>query len=142
MVAVKINFTSKVTTKRTDLPNFAAGDTVKVHCKIIEGTKERIQIFQGLVIRRTRGNSANATFSVRKVSFNIGVERTFMLHSPRVAKIEVVSIGKVRRSKLFYLRELKGKAARIESSLNTGTANDGNKTEEENSNSVEAQALA
>lgn len=103
---------------RTDLPEFQPGDTIKVHCKIIEGSKERIQLFQGMVIKRSRGNTANATFTVRKVSYNIGVERTFLLHSPRIAKIEIVSRGRVRRAKLFYLRELSGKAARIESLYN------------------------
>ncbi len=107
---------------RTDLPDFLSGDTLKVHCKIIEGTKERIQLFQGMVIKRSRGKGPNATFTVRKVSYNIGVERTFLLHSPRIAKIEVMSRGRVRRAKLFYLRELSGKAARIESLFNESDA--------------------
>jgi large subunit ribosomal protein L19 len=107
---------------RTDLPDFQSGDTVKVHCKIIEGSKERIQLFQGMVIKRSRGNGADATFTVRKVSYNIGVERTFLLHSPRIAKIEIVSKGRVRRAKLFYLRNLSGKAARIESLYHDSSA--------------------
>lgn len=94
-------------------PDFRVGDTIKVHARIIEGTKERIQIFEGAVIKRPGGNSPCASFTVRKVSFNIGVERTFMLYSPRIDKIEVVSRGSVRRARLFYLRPLRGKAARI-----------------------------
>lgn len=108
---------------RSDIPEFAAGDTVKVHAKIVEGTKERIQIFEGLVIRRQKGNGPRATFTVRKISYNIGVERTFLLHSPRIDKIELVSRGEVRRAKLFYLRDLRGKSARIRSEMvETGTA--------------------
>ena len=98
---------------KTDLPEFRPGDTLKVHAKIVEGTKERIQIFEGVVIKRHKANHPNATFTVRKVSYNIGVERTFLLHSPRIAKIEVTNRGKVRRARLFYLRPLRGKAARI-----------------------------
>ena len=97
---------------RLDLPDFAAGDTVKVHVKIKEGKKERIQAFQGVVISKRKGTT-NATFTVRKVSYGIGVERIFPLHSPIVDKIEVVSRGRVRRSKIYYLRKLRGKAARI-----------------------------
>lgn len=97
---------------RMDLPDFQAGDTVKVHVKIREGNKERIQIFQGVVISKKRGGT-NATFTVRKVSYGIGVERVFPLHSPTIDKIEVVSHGRVRRSKIYYLRKLRGKAARI-----------------------------
>ncbi len=97
---------------RMDLPDFQAGDTVKVHVKIREGNKERIQIFQGVVISKKRGGT-NATFTVRKVSYGIGVERVFPLHSPIIDKIEVVSRGRVRRSKIYYLRKLRGKAARI-----------------------------
>jgi len=97
---------------RLDLPDFAAGDTVKVHVKIKEGEKERIQAFQGVVISKRKGTT-NATFTVRKVSYGIGVERIFPLHSPIVDKIEVVSRGRVRRSKIYYLRKLRGKAARI-----------------------------
>ncbi|RLB08081.1 MAG: 50S ribosomal protein L19 [Deltaproteobacteria bacterium] len=97
---------------RMDIPEFRAGDTVKVHFKIQEGDKERIQVFEGLVIRKRRGNT-RATFTVRKVSYGIGVERIFPLYSPYIDKIEVVSRGRVRRSRLYYLRERKGKAARI-----------------------------
>jgi large subunit ribosomal protein L19 len=97
---------------RLDLPDFAAGDTVKVHVKIREGEKERIQVFQGVVIGRRNGMS-NASFTVRKVSSGIGVERIFPLHSPNLDKIEVVSHGRVRRAKIYYLRKLRGKAARI-----------------------------
>jgi large subunit ribosomal protein L19 len=102
---------------RSDIPDFRAGDTVKVHAKIVEGSKERIQIFEGLVIRRQKGNTPRATFTVRKLSYNIGVERTFLLHSPRIDKIELVSRGEVRRARLFYLRDLRGKSARIRSEL-------------------------
>lgn len=97
---------------RMDLPEFKAGDTVQVHFKIQEGDKERIQVFEGVVIRKRRGNT-RATFTVRKVSYGIGVERIFPLHSPHIDKIKVVSRGRVRRSRLYYLRERKGKAARI-----------------------------
>ena len=97
---------------RTDLPEFKAGDTVKVHVKVVEGSRERIQIFEGVVIRR-RGGGISETFTVRKISYGVGVERTSPLHSPRVDKIEVVRRGKVRRAKLYYLRNLRGKAARI-----------------------------
>ncbi len=110
----KINDEVKGSVKES-IPQFRVGDTVRVHAKIIEGEKERVQIFEGLVVRRTNRVTANATFTVRKVSFNVGVERTFLLYSPRIQKIELVSTGKVRRSKLFYLRPLRGKAARIES---------------------------
>lgn len=99
--------------KKTDTPKFKAGDTIRVHAKIVEGKRERIQIFEGVVIKRKGGNSISATYTVRKISSGIGVERTFPLHSPRVAKIEVVKIGKVRRAKLYYFRKLRGKAARI-----------------------------
>ncbi len=97
---------------RVDLPDFRPGDTVKVHIRIIEGSKERVQLFQGVVLKRKRGNM-NATFTVRKISHGVGVEKTFALHSPRIEKIEVVTHGRVRRSRLFYLRERRGKAARI-----------------------------
>ncbi len=97
---------------RFDLPEFRAGDTVKVHIRIVEGNKERIQIFQGVVMKRKRGNM-NATFTVRKISHGVGVEKTFALHSPRVETIEVVTKGRVRRSRLYYLRDRRGKAARI-----------------------------
>ena len=97
---------------KTDLPDFKAGDTVKVHARVIEGEKERIQIYQGTVLAR-RGAGINETFTVRKISAGVGVERIFPLHSPRIAKIEVLRIGKVRRAKLYYLSKLHGKAARI-----------------------------
>jgi large subunit ribosomal protein L19 len=97
---------------RDDLPDFKAGDTVKVHVKVVEGEKERIQMFQGVVIRKTRGSN-RATFTVRKVSYGVGVERTFPLHSPRIDRIEVQTRGQVRRARLYYLRGLSGKAARI-----------------------------
>jgi len=97
---------------RTDLPDFRSGDTVKVHVKIKEGEKERIQIFEGTVIRKRLGAN-RSSFTVRKVSYGIGVERIFPTHSPAIDRIEVVQRGKVRRAKLYYLRQLKGKAARI-----------------------------
>jgi len=97
---------------RFDIPEFRPGDTVKVHIRIIEGNKERIQVFQGVVLKRKRG-TMNATFTVRKISHGVGVEKTFALHSPRIEKIEMVTPGRVRRSRLFYLRERRGKAARI-----------------------------
>src|SRR5690242_9274723 len=97
---------------RTGLPDFRVGDTVRVHYKIVEGDKDRIQVFQGVVLKRHRAG-ARSTFTVRKVSFNVGVERIFLLHSPRVDKIEIVSRGVVRRGRLFYLRGLAGKAARV-----------------------------
>ena len=97
---------------RTDIPDFIAGDTVKVHVKIKEGEKERIQIFQGVVISR-RNRSSLSSFTVRKVSYGIGVERIFLFHSPIIDKIEMVTRGRVRRAKIYYLRKLKGKAARI-----------------------------
>lgn len=98
---------------KTDLPQFGIGDTVRVHAKIVEGNKERIQVFEGVVLKRSKGDHADATFTVRKISYNIGVERTFPLHSPRVDKIEVMTRAKVRRARLFYLRPLRGKATRI-----------------------------
>jgi large subunit ribosomal protein L19 len=97
---------------RTDLPEFRTGDHVKVHVKIKEGEKERIQIFEGVVIRKRKGTTG-ATFTVRKVSYGIGVERIFPLHAPAIDRVEIIGHGKVRRSRLYYLRELKGKAARI-----------------------------
>ena len=97
---------------RLDIPLFKAGDTLKVHVKIREGDKQRIQIFQGFVLRR-QGESNRETFTVRKVSGGIGVERTFPVHSPMVDKIELVNRGRVRRAKLYYMRKLRGKAARI-----------------------------
>ena len=97
---------------RYDMPDFRPGDSVRVHIRIIEGNKERVQIFEGVVIRRRKGNMG-ATFTVRKISHGVGVEKTFALHSPRLEKVEIVSRGKVRRSRLYYLRERRGKAARI-----------------------------
>jgi large subunit ribosomal protein L19 len=97
---------------RMDLPDFIPGDTVKVHVKIREGEKERIQAFQGVVISKRRG-ATSATFTVRKVSYGVGVERIFPLHSPAIDRVEVITRGRVRRGKLYYLRNLKGKAARI-----------------------------
>jgi large subunit ribosomal protein L19 len=97
---------------RTDIPQFKPGDTIKVHVRIREGDKERIQIFQGVVIRKRKGK-INSTFTVRKISYGIGVERIFPLHSPMIDKIELVSLGRVRRSRLYYLRKLRGKAASI-----------------------------
>ena len=101
---------------RMDLPSFRPGDTIKVYYRITEGEKERVQVFQGVVIRKRKGGT-NATFTVRKVSYGIGVERIFPLHSPNIEKIEVVSRGRVRRSRLYYLRERKGKTARIKEKL-------------------------
>jgi large subunit ribosomal protein L19 len=97
---------------RTDLPDFRPGDTVRVHVKVVEGNRERIQVFEGVVIKR-RGAGISETFTVRKVSYGVGVERTFPVHTPKIAKLEVVRRGKVRRAKLYYLRQLRGKAARI-----------------------------
>ncbi len=99
---------------RKDLPAFRAGDTLRLQIKVVEGEKERLQSFEGVVIKINRGGN-RATFTVRKVSYGIGVERIFPLHSPRIEKIQVLSHGKVRRAKLYYLRELSGKAARLES---------------------------
>ena len=98
--------------KRDDVPDFRAGDTVKVHVKVIEGSRSRVQVFQGVVIR-VHGSGIGRTFTVRKVSFGIGVERTFPLHSPIFESIEVVTRGDVRRAKLYYLRDLRGKKAKI-----------------------------
>jgi large subunit ribosomal protein L19 len=97
---------------RDDVPDFRPGDTVKVHVRVVEGNRQRVQIFQGAVIRR-QGGGVRETFTVRKVSFGVGVERTFPVHSPTIAKIEVASLGDVRRAKLYYLRDLSGKAAKI-----------------------------
>ena len=98
--------------KRADLPEFRAGDTVKVHVKVVEGSRARVQIFQGVVIR-IHGSGVGRTFTVRKLSFGVGVERTFPLHSPIFEEIEIVTRGDVRRAKLYYLRNLRGKAAKI-----------------------------
>ena len=97
---------------RGDVPDFAPGDTLKVHVRVVEGNRERVQVFQGVVIRRQNGG-LRETFTVRKISFGVGVERTFPVHSPSIAKLELVSRGAVRRAKLYYLRELRGKKARI-----------------------------
>jgi large subunit ribosomal protein L19 len=97
---------------RDDIPDFRPGDTVKVHVRVVEGNRERVQVFQGAVMRR-QGGGVQETFTVRKVSFGVGVERTFPVHSPTIAKIEVTTLGDVRRAKLYYLRERHGKAAKI-----------------------------
>jgi large subunit ribosomal protein L19 len=97
---------------RSDIPDFRPGDTLKVHVRVVEGSRERVQIFQGVVIRR-QGGGIRETFTVRKVSFGVGVERTFPVHTPIIARIEVVTRGDVRRAKLYYLRDLRGKAAKI-----------------------------
>jgi large subunit ribosomal protein L19 len=97
---------------RDDIPDFRPGDSVKVHVRVVEGNRERVQVFQGAVIRR-QGVGVRESFTVRKVSFGVGVERTFPVHSPTIAKIEVASLGDVRRAKLYYLRGLSGKAAKI-----------------------------
>jgi large subunit ribosomal protein L19 len=97
---------------RTDIPAFRPGDAVKVHVRVVEGSRERVQVFQGVVIRR-QGGGIRETFTVRKISFGVGVERTFPLHSPSISKLEIVSRGAVRRAKLYYLRDLRGKKARI-----------------------------
>lgn len=97
---------------RTDIPDFKPGDTVRAHVKVVEGTRERIQVFEGVVIKRS-GTGVRETFTVRRISYGVGVERTFPVHSPRLEKIEVMRRGIVRRAKLYYLRNLTGKAARI-----------------------------
>jgi large subunit ribosomal protein L19 len=97
---------------RTDVPDFRPGDTLRVHVRVVEGSRERIQLFQGVVIRR-QGSGVRETFTVRKVSFGVGVERTFPVHTPIIQKIEVATRGDVRRAKLYYLRDLRGKAAKI-----------------------------
>ena len=106
---------------RSDIPAFRPGDTLKVHVRVIEGSRERTQVFQGVVIRR-QGDGIRETFTVRKVSFGVGVERTFPVHSPNIAKIEVVSRGDVRRAKLYYLRDRHGKAAKIKEKRETASA--------------------
>jgi large subunit ribosomal protein L19 len=108
----KIEALHKARLESTSIASFRVGDTVRVHYKVVEGDKERVQVFQGQVIRKRRGG-IGATFTVRKVSYNVGVERIFPLHSPRIEKVELVGRGVVRRSKLYYLRELEGKAARL-----------------------------
>ncbi len=97
---------------RSDLPSFRPGDTVRVHVNIVEGTRERVQVYEGVVIKR-RGGGISETFTVRKISYSVGVERTFPVHTPKIAQIEVLRRGRVRRAKLYYLRNLRGKAARI-----------------------------
>ena len=97
---------------KPEIPEFSVGDTVRVHNKIVEGTRERIQVFEGIVIAR-KNSSVRETFTVRRISFGVGVEKTFPVHSPRIDKIEVVKKGKVRRAKLYYLKDLSGKAAKI-----------------------------
>ncbi|MCY3636972.1 MAG: 50S ribosomal protein L19 [bacterium] len=99
-------------TRRTDIPEFSPGDTVKVHVRVVEGSRERVQVFEGVVIRR-QGSGIRETFTVRKVSFGVGVERTFPVHSPIIAKVEVGTRGDVRRAKLYYLRDRIGRAARV-----------------------------
>ena len=106
---------------RSDIPAFRPGDTLKVHVKVVEGTRSRVQVFQGVVIRR-QGAGVRETFTVRKVSFGVGVERTFPVHSPNIAQIEVATRGDVRRAKLYYLRELRGKAAKIKEKRETPSA--------------------
>ena len=106
---------------RSDIPHFRPGDTLKVHVRVIEGNRERVQVFQGVVIRR-QGGGIRETFTVRKISFGVGVERTFPVHSPNIAKIEVHKRGDVRRAKLYYLRELRGKAAKIKERREAPTA--------------------
>ena len=97
---------------RSDIPDFRPGDTLRVHVRVVEGSRSRIQVFQGVVIRR-QGGGARETFTVRKISYGVGVERTFPVHSPRVDRIEIVARGAVRRAKLYYLRERAGRAARV-----------------------------
>ncbi|MEU4803469.1 50S ribosomal protein L19 [Actinosynnema sp. NPDC023587] len=106
---------------RSDIPSFRPGDTLKVHVRVIEGSRERVQVFQGVVIRRQNGG-IRETFTVRKVSFGVGVERTFPVHSPNIAEIEVATRGAVRRAKLYYLRDLRGKAAKIKEKRNARPA--------------------
>ena len=106
---------------RSDVPDFRPGDTLKVHVRVVEGTRSRVQIFQGVVIRR-QGNGVRETFTVRKVSFGVGVERTFPVHTPVLDKIEIVTRGDVRRAKLYYLRELRGKKAKIREMRDTTPA--------------------
>src|ERR687885_2517927 len=107
--------------QRTDIPQFRAGDTLKVHARVVEGNRSRIQVFQGVVIRR-QGSGLRETFTVRKVSFGVGVERTFPVHTPSIDRIEVVTRGDVRRAKLYYLPDLRGKAAKIKEKRETPTA--------------------
>lgn len=106
---------------RSDIPDFRAGDTLKVHVRVVEGNRSRIQIFQGVVIRR-QGSGVRETFTVRKISFSVGVERTFPVHTPVIEKIELLTRGAVRRAKLYYLRDLRGKAAKIKEKRETTSA--------------------
>ena len=106
---------------RSDIPAFRPGDTLKVHVKVIEGSRSRVQVFQGVVIRR-HGEGARETFTVRKISFGVGVERTFPVHSPNIDKLEIATRGAVRRAKLYYLRDLRGKAAKIKERRETPSA--------------------
>ena len=106
---------------RSDIPDFRPGDTLKAHVRVIEGVRERIQVFQGVVIRR-QGGGVRETFTVRKVSFGVGVERTFPVHSPNIAKIEILTRGDVNRAKLYYLRERRGKAAKIKEKREASSA--------------------
>jgi large subunit ribosomal protein L19 len=108
-------------TLRSDIPAFRPGDTLRVHVKVIEGNRSRIQVFQGVVIRR-HGAGSRETFTVRKISFGVGVERTFPVHSPNIDRIEVATRGDVRRAKLYYLRDLRGKAAKIKEKRETPSA--------------------
>jgi large subunit ribosomal protein L19 len=132
--------------KRTDFPEFKTGDTIKVFSKIIEGSKERIQAFEGVVVKRQGKKSIGATFTVRKVSANVGVDRTFLFHSPRIEKIEVIARGIVRRSRIFYIRKLRGKAARIKSnfeSARVSSKNSANKSVPQvNAPSAETDAIS
>ncbi|MDQ3715910.1 MAG: 50S ribosomal protein L19 [Actinomycetota bacterium] len=105
---------------RDDIPDFRPGDSIKVHVRVVEGNRSRIQVFQGVVLRR-QGGGVRETFTVRKISFGVGVERTFPVHTPVVEKIEVVTRGDVRRAKLYYLRDLRGKAAKIKEKRDTAT---------------------
>jgi len=105
---------------RSDIPEFRPGDTLKVHVRVVEGSRSRVQVFQGVVIRR-QGGGLRETFTVRKISFGVGVERTFPVHTPVIDKIEVVTRGDVRRAKLYYLRDLRGKAAKIKEKRETVT---------------------
>jgi large subunit ribosomal protein L19 len=114
---------------KSDLPDFKPGDVVRVHAKIIEGAKERVQVFEGIVLKRSKGTHADATFTVRKVSYNIGVERTFPVHSPRIEKIEVMTRAKVRRARLFYIRPLRGKASRMKTLFTNGAKPQGTDTQ-------------
>ena len=106
---------------RSDIPDFRPGDTLKVHVRVIEGSRERVQVFQGVVIRRQNGG-IRETFTVRKISFGVGVERTFPVHSPNIDRIELFTRGDVRRAKLYYLRELRGKAAKIKEKRESSSA--------------------